>query len=659
MPESVGTAYLNVVPKVQGSGADLGSEFGSGFGGKMQGAISAASVACGNLLSNMASKAASAVGDTFKQAFSSFADFEQLEGGVQKIFDKADTAKIMADAKNAYKDLNMSANEYLDSVNAVGATFAQTMGDQKGYDTAREGMKAIADFASGTGKSVEELNQKYQLISRSAGGYQSIADQFAGVLPQTSADFLAQAQAAGLLEGSYKKLTEVPVAEYQQAVTGMLAKGVEDMGLAGNTLAESTQTISGSLAMLKGSWDNFLVSFASGDSEAMTAAVGNLLESLQAAVTNSLPVVQNMLTGMWDLAIQALGGEDSAMGGALGSVANAVAGAIPSLQAAGQQLIGVFTQIGTTVTSVLAPLLTAVAPIVGSLVSIVGTAAQTIGSVLSTVVGFVQANVVPLFQEVLAAFSPELQAIAADVQGAFTEIQSAVSTVMGAVSSVMGAAWPAIKAVVSTVMKSIVPIVRTAWSTIKTVISTAVGAIKTVIGGIRSVVGVVKGVFDSVKSAITGPIEAAKNTVKGIVDKIVGFFHFSVPTPHIPVPHFSISPAGWKVGDLLKGKIPTLGISWAAKGGWYTDATLLGVGERGGEFVWPSYQPYLDRYADALASRMQADPRELELLETIADRCGLSIGDREARKLSTMQARYDARNMRRAEKYARMGVALA
>jgi hypothetical protein len=28
------------------------------------------------------------------------------------------------------------------------------------------------------------------------------------------------------------------------------------------------------------------------------------------------------------------------------------------------------------------------------------------------------------------------------------------------------------------------------------------------------------------------------------------------------------------------------------------------VGERGGEFVWPSYAPYLDRYADALASRM-------------------------------------------------------
>ena len=28
------------------------------------------------------------------------------------------------------------------------------------------------------------------------------------------------------------------------------------------------------------------------------------------------------------------------------------------------------------------------------------------------------------------------------------------------------------------------------------------------------------------------------------------------------------------------------------------------VGERGGEFVWPSYGPYLDMYADAIASRM-------------------------------------------------------
>ena len=46
-------------------------------------------------------------------------------------------------------------------------------------------------------------------------------------------------------------------------------------------------------------------------------------------------------------------------------------------------------------------------------------------------------------------------------------------------------------------------------------------------------------------------------------------------------------------------------IRWYATGGWVDDPTVLNVaGERGGEFVWPSYGPYLNKYADALASRM-------------------------------------------------------
>ena len=32
--------------------------------------------------------------------------------------------------------------------------------------------------------------------------------------------------------------------------------------------------------------------------------------------------------------------------------------------------------------------------------------------------------------------------------------------------------------------------------------------------------------------------------------------------------------------------------------------TLIGAGERGGEFIWPSYEPYLSKYADALTGAM-------------------------------------------------------
>ena len=63
------------------------------------------------------------------------------------------------------------------------------------------------------------------------------------------------------------------------------------------------------------------------------------------------------------------------------------------------------------------------------------------------------------------------------------------------------------------------------------------------------------------------------------------------------MPRFSIKPSGWKIGDLLEGSIPSLGIDWYAKamdkatvldGATIFGATekgLLGGGEAGREVV--------------------------------------------------------------------------
>ena len=64
---------------------------------------------------------------------------------------------------------------------------------------------------------------------------------------------------------------------------------------------------------------------------------------------------------------------------------------------------------------------------------------------------------------------------------------------------------------------------------------------------------------------ITHPMQTASDFIKGIVGNIKGFFNFKISWPHIPLPHFGITPRGWNVGDLLKGKIPTLGIQWFKK----------------------------------------------------------------------------------------------
>jgi len=285
----IATAYVQVVPSMDGvapkvrsvfssAGNSSGSSFGSNFVGKIKGLIAAAGI-----------------GKTFADSIMTGSDLEQLKGGVQKIFDEMDTATIMADAANAYKDLNMSANQYLATINDVGATFAATMGDEKGYTVARTGLQAISDYASGTGKNVDLLSQKFTMITRSTSSYQSIADQFAGILPATSAGFLEQAQAAGFLSGQYKKLTEVPIEEYQQAVSEMLKKGTEDLGLAGNPAAETATTFAGSMAAMKSAYSNFIGALATG--EDIGPALDVLGETVFTFISgNLMPMVGNILS---------------------------------------------------------------------------------------------------------------------------------------------------------------------------------------------------------------------------------------------------------------------------------------------------------------------------------------------------------------------------
>lgn len=115
-----------------------------------------------------------------------------------------------------------------------------------------------------------------------------------------------------------------------------------------------------------------------------------------------------------------------------------------------------------------------------------------------------------------------------------------------------------------------------------------------IVNPIKSAFDTVKSVFSGIYNTIKSWIDKAKGFVKGAIDAIKGFFNFKVDLPKIKLPHFSIKPKGWELGDLLKGKIPKLGIEWYAKGGVFDQPTIFpttsglkGVGEAGKEAVAP------------------------------------------------------------------------
>ena len=133
-------------------------------------------------------------------------------------------------------------------------------------------------------------------------------------------------------------------------------------------------------------------------------------------------------------------------------------------------------------------------------------------------------------------------------------------------------------------------------------------AIKTsVTSKVSDIVSTVREKFQNAKDTITQKLSEARDKVKEIIERIKGFFNFKVSWPHIPLPHFSISPSGWSIGDLLEGVIPSLSVRWYAKGGIFDKPTVLsGLGEAGPEAAIPldTFWNRLDNWGSSIIDGM-------------------------------------------------------
>lgn len=470
-------------------------------------------------------------------AIKTYADFEQLSGGVQKIFDEIDYATIERDAQEAFKTMQMSANQYLGVMTTVGANFASTLGDAKGYEVAKQGMKAITDFATGTGRSVDELSQKYQMITRSTSVYQSIADQFAGILPATSAGFLEQAQAAGFLSDSYTKLTEVPMAEYQEAVTQMLTKGVDALGLTNNAANEASTTLSGSFSMLQGSWNNLLVAFANPEQD-LNLAIDDFKDSLSAVADNLLPRIGEVFGSIFGSIPTPILAVASAIGAVVAGITayNAVMevkNVLDAIQEAGSIKLAL-AQIGLNTAMLASPITWVVAGITALVAAFVllwnkceGFRNFWIGLwelLKGTLTAIWEEHIKPLWEEHL---QPAIQAI----MDKLTELwEVVIKPVIDKIVAILKDLWDnVLKPIVDWLVSFFVERFKFAFDTIKSVIQATKEIIATVIDSIKNIF---IGIIDFIIGVFTGDWEKAWNGVKkvftGIINGIIGVFESMV-----------------------------------------------------------------------------------------------------------------------------------
>lgn len=169
------------------------------------------------------------------------------------------------------------------------------------------------------------------------------------------------------------------------------------------------------------------------------------------------------------------------------------------------------------------------------------------------------------------------QGISALLRGDWEGVKTAIVNVVNTIKTTIETVWNAIKTITSSVFNAIKSNISAVWDGIKTVVTSYINAVKDTVSNVWDAIKKVttevfdgletktKAVWNNIKDAIAKPIDAAKNAVKKAIDAIKDFFDFDIKWPSIPMPHFSISPSGWKVGDLLDGVIPSIGIDWYAK----------------------------------------------------------------------------------------------
>lgn len=241
-----------------------------------------------------------------------------------------------------------------------------------------------------------------------------------------------------------------------------------------------------------------------------------------------------------------------------------------------------------------------------------------IQTVITTVVNAIKAVITSVWNAIKSVTSSVFNSIKSVASSVWNGIKSVVTSVVNGVKSAVTNAWNSIKSVTSSVFNGIKSVASSVWNSIKSTISNVVNGIKSTVSNVwNGIKSVTSSVWNGIKSAITGPIQAARDTVSNIVERIKSIFNGiklkfpSISIPHIPLPHFSISGSF----NPLKGKIPSIGIDWFAKGGILNDPTIFGMaggnmlggGEAGPEAVLPLNKDTLSGIGAGISATMNSN----------------------------------------------------
>lgn len=280
MATELAKAYVQIVPSARGiqgsitktlggeanaAGISAGQGFGQNLVGKLKGIIAAAGI-----------------GKALSMAVSEGAELQQNLGGTEAVFGQF-AANIQSAATDAYKNMGLSASDYMATANKMGSLFQGSgLEQQRALDLTSQAMQRAADVASVMGIDMEMAMES---IAGAAKGNFTMMDNLGVAMNATTLEAYA------LEKGVNFKWNTATNAEKAELAMQMFFDRTSQY--AGNFARESEDTLSGSMGAVKAAFSNVLGNLTLGKD------IGPSLQALAQTVTTFL--VGNLIPAVWNI----------------------------------------------------------------------------------------------------------------------------------------------------------------------------------------------------------------------------------------------------------------------------------------------------------------------------------------------------------------------
>lgn len=277
---SIATAYVQIIPTTDGIKDDLNKQLG--------GAGDEAGKSSGNRFGAMFKKAiaAAGIGAAFKKTLDIGGELQQNLGGTEAVFGGFADA-IQKSAEDAYKNMGLSASDYMATANKMASLFQGSgLAQERSLDLTTAAMQRAADVASVMGIDTASAMES---IAGAAKGNFTMMDNLGVAMNATTLAAYALEQGVNF---DWNTATNAEKAELAMKMFMDRTSQYE-----GNFAKESEETFSGALSALKSAGKNVLGNLALGkDIMPSLETLGDTVMTFLGK--NLIPMAENVISAL-------------------------------------------------------------------------------------------------------------------------------------------------------------------------------------------------------------------------------------------------------------------------------------------------------------------------------------------------------------------------